>query len=44
MCFLTNIGGRTSHSAIMARTMEIPAIVGMGNITEIVKSGDEIFS
>ncbi len=26
----------------MARTMEIPAIVGMGNITEIVKSGDEI--
>ena len=40
--FLTNIGGRTSHSAIMARTMEIPAIVGMGNITEIVKSGDEI--
>ena len=40
--FLTNIGGRTSHSAIMARTMDIPAIVGMGNITEIVKSGDEI--
>lgn len=38
--FLTNIGGRTSHSAIMARTMEIPAIVGMGNVTEIVKSGD----
>lgn len=38
--FLTNIGGRTSHSAIMARTMEIPAIVGMGNITESVKNGD----
>ncbi|MDZ5010659.1 phosphoenolpyruvate--protein phosphotransferase, partial [Clostridium perfringens] len=27
--FLTNIGGRTSHSAIMARTLEIPAIVGL---------------
>lgn len=40
--FLTNIGGRTSHSAIMARTMEIPAIVGMNNITEVVKNGDVI--
>ncbi|HJD00879.1 MAG TPA: phosphoenolpyruvate--protein phosphotransferase [Candidatus Dwaynia gallinarum] len=38
--FLTNIGGKTSHSAIMARTMEIPAIVGMNNITDIVKNGD----
>ena len=38
--FLTNVGGRTSHSAIMARTMEIPAIVGMNNITEVVKNGD----
>lgn len=40
--FLTNIGGRTSHSAIMARSMEIPAIVGMNNITEIVNNGDVI--
>lgn len=40
--FLTNIGGKTSHSAIMARTMEIPAIVGMNNITEIVKNGDVV--
>ncbi len=40
--FLTNIGGKTSHSAIMARTMEIPAIVGMNNITEVVKNGDTI--
>ena len=31
--FLTNIGGKTSHSAIMARTMEIPAVVGLKNIT-----------
>lgn len=38
--FLTNIGGKTSHSAIMARTLEIPAIVGLGNITEEVKNGD----
>lgn len=40
VAFLTNIGGRTSHSAIMARTLEIPAIVGLGNITELVKDGD----
>lgn len=38
--FLTNIGGRTSHSVIMARSMEIPAIVGMVDITEAVKDGD----
>ena len=40
--FLTNIGGKTSHTAIIARTMEIPAIVGMNNITENVKSGDVV--
>ena len=40
IAFLTNIGGRTSHSAIMARTLEIPAIVGMKDITEAVKNGD----
>lgn len=40
VAFLTNIGGRTSHSAIMARTLEIPAIVGLGNITDTVKDGD----
>ncbi|SNS98162.1 phosphoenolpyruvate--protein phosphotransferase [Anaerovirgula multivorans] len=38
--FITDIGGRTSHSAIMARSMEIPAIVGLGSITENVKTGD----
>ncbi|WP_283697625.1 phosphoenolpyruvate--protein phosphotransferase [Clostridium perfringens] len=37
--FLTNIGGRTSHSAIMARTLEIPAVVGLGDITTSVKNG-----
>ena len=38
--FATNIGGRTSHSAIMARTLEIPAVVGLGDITTSVKNGD----
>ena len=37
---VTNIGGRTSHSAIMARSMEIPAVVGMQDITEKIKAGD----
>ena len=40
--FLTDIGGRTSHSAIMARTLEIPAVVGLGDITKSVKNGDSI--
>lgn len=40
--FATDIGGRTSHSAIMARSLEIPAILGIGNITKKVKSGDII--
>lgn len=38
--FVTNIGGRTSHSAIMARSLEIPAVVGTQNITSLVQSGD----
>ncbi|QXM05346.1 phosphoenolpyruvate--protein phosphotransferase [Crassaminicella indica] len=40
--FLTNIGGRTSHTAIMARSLEIPAVVGLGDITDKVKNGDYI--
>lgn len=40
IAFLTNIGGRTSHSAIMARTLEIPAVVGLNDITEVVQNGD----
>lgn len=40
--FATNIGGRTSHSAIMARSLEIPAVVGTGNITEQVSNGDNL--
>ncbi|KAF6627321.1 phosphoenolpyruvate--protein phosphotransferase [Paenibacillus sp. SEL1] len=40
--FATNIGGRTSHSAIMARSLEIPAVVGTKNILSQAKSGDLI--
>lgn len=40
--FVTDIGGRTSHSAIMARSLEIPAIVGTETITESVKAGDKL--
>ncbi|MCE5099381.1 phosphoenolpyruvate--protein phosphotransferase [Staphylococcus cohnii] len=40
--FVTNIGGRTSHSAIMSRSLEIAAVVGTKSITEEVKQGDMI--
>jgi len=40
--FLTDIGGRTSHAAIMARTLEIPAILGLRDITTCVKTGDTV--
>lgn len=38
--FATDIGGRTSHSAIMARSLEIPAVVGTKTVTAEVKNGD----
>jgi phosphoenolpyruvate-protein phosphotransferase (PTS system enzyme I) len=40
--FATDIGGRTSHTAIMARSMEIPAVVGLGTATRKVSSGDAV--
>jgi len=40
--FATDLGGRTSHTAIMARSLEIPAVVALGNITSQVKTGDPI--
>ncbi|SKA98743.1 phosphoenolpyruvate--protein phosphotransferase [Caloramator quimbayensis] len=40
--FLTDIGGFTSHSSILARTLEIPCVVGMNDITTSVKTGDKI--
>ncbi|WP_404428667.1 phosphoenolpyruvate--protein phosphotransferase [Sutcliffiella horikoshii] len=36
--FTTDIGGRTSHSAIMARSMEIPAVVGTKNVMETIQN------
>ncbi|QEW31264.1 phosphoenolpyruvate-protein phosphotransferase PtsI [Erwinia billingiae] len=38
--FITDLGGRTSHTSIMARSLEIPAIVGTGNVTSQVKNDD----
>lgn len=38
--FVTGIGGRTSHSAIMARTLDIPAVVGVGAPIDVIKEGD----
>lgn len=40
--FTTNIGGRTSHSAIMARSLEIPAVVGTKKATKEIENGDLI--
>ena len=40
--FLTDIGGRTSHTAIMARTLEIAAVVGLTDITTKANDGDYI--
>jgi phosphotransferase system enzyme I (PtsI) len=40
--FVTEIGGRTSHAAIMARTMEIPAVLGVNDILKNVHVGDMI--
>ncbi|OEF88031.1 phosphoenolpyruvate-protein phosphotransferase PtsI [Vibrio breoganii] len=38
--FACDIGGRTSHTSIMARSLELPAIVGTNDITKRVKNGD----
>jgi phosphotransferase system enzyme I (PtsI) len=40
--FATDAGGRTSHTAIVARAMGIPAVVGLGNITSEVSGGDTV--
>lgn len=40
--FITDIGGRTSHTSIMARSLELPAIVGTNNITSKVSTGDTL--
>ncbi|HMO27621.1 MAG TPA: phosphoenolpyruvate--protein phosphotransferase, partial [Tepidisphaeraceae bacterium] len=40
--FATDVGGRTSHTAIVARAMAIPAVVGCGQITTAVAAGDTL--
>lgn len=40
--FATDVGGKTSHTAIVARSLEIPAVVALGNITRAVSANDDI--
>ncbi len=40
--FVTDIGGKTSHTAIMAKSLEIPAVVGLEFGTEKIKNGDRV--
>lgn len=40
--FITDIGGRTSHTAIMAKSLQIPAVVGLEVATQKVRSGDTL--
>jgi phosphotransferase system enzyme I (PtsI) len=40
--FLTNVGGRTSHTAIFAQALQIPAVVGLHNVTKKIKNGDMV--
>ena len=38
--FATDVGGRTSHTSIVARALEMPAVVGVGNVSSLVKNND----
>ena len=40
--FITDIGGKTSHTAIMAKSLEIPAVVGLETATEEIRNGDTL--
>jgi phosphotransferase system enzyme I (PtsI) len=40
--FVTDLGGKTSHTAILAQSMEIPAVVGLSDVSHRVKTGDQI--
>jgi phosphotransferase system enzyme I (PtsI) len=40
LAFVTDMGGKTSHTAIIARSLDIPAVIGLERITEEVRSGD----
>lgn len=40
--FATDIGSKTSHTAIMARSLNIPAVVGLHNVSETLRTGDQV--
>ena len=42
VCLVTDAGGKTSHSVIIARSLGIPAVVGLHDATKQLKTGDEI--
>ena len=42
LAFVTDIGGRTSHTAIMAKSLEIPAVVGLEVVTRRIQTGDVV--
>jgi phosphoenolpyruvate-protein phosphotransferase (PTS system enzyme I) len=42
LAFATDIGGKTSHTAIVARSIAIPAVLGLENITRMVRTNDDI--
>jgi phosphoenolpyruvate-protein phosphotransferase (PTS system enzyme I) len=42
IAFITEIGTRTSHTAIMARALEIPAVVGAGDALSVIRTGDTV--
>ncbi len=42
LAFITDAGSKTSHAVIMARSIQVPAVVGMRNFTRILNNGDEI--
>ncbi len=42
MGFITDRGGRASHTGIIARTLEIPAVLGLGNATKIINNDDTV--
>lgn len=42
LAFVTDLGSSTSHTAIMAKALEVPAVVGLHNITAVISSGDKL--
>jgi phosphotransferase system enzyme I (PtsI) len=42
IAFITEIGTRTSHTAIMARALEIPAVVGLADALSVIRTGDQL--